>query len=553
MEAPRATENEQQRLQALYDSEILDTECEEIFDNLTKLVGTIFDVPIVAISLVDKNRQWFKSSKGLGVCETHRDVSFCGHAIHDTAPLVINDAREDERFHDNPLVTGEPQIAFYAGVPLNYGFDGSSYQIGTLCIIDTKPRILSTEKIDILKTFAKEVELLIEQRLERDSSIVANKAKSMFLANMSHELRTPIAGVIGILNVLKESNLDSDQKLKINMASDSANQLHNLVNDILDFSKIEADKLRLQKQEFSLSELFKDIVSSFEVLLKQAQNKLFLEYDWDEQTTVRSDPLRLKQVLNNLVSNANKFTQNGVIKIEASIEHVNEDKVKLICAVKDTGIGISHEDLSKLFQPFEQIENNSSRRFAGSGLGLIISQKICRLMRGDIEVNSTPGSGSCFKFHILLNKANEKVIPPEVEEMPKDFQSLNDCRVLLVEDDVTNRAILEHFLKKLRVNFDSYENGQEVCDILKANDPPQYDLVITDCQMPVIDGFQLTNMMRSGELGATFVDIPIIALTANALQGDREKCLTAGMSDYLSKPVSASELVNKINFWIANE
>jgi signal transduction histidine kinase/CheY-like chemotaxis protein len=550
MEAPKPTENEVQRLQALYDSEILDTEREQIFDNLTALVGKIFDVPIVAISLVDKNRQWFKSSQGLDVCETNRDISFCGHAVHGAVPFIINDATADPRFHDNPLVTGGPNIAFYAGVPLKYG-ENDDLHIGTLCIIDSKPRDLSAEQVETLKSFATQVELLIEQRLERDSSVVANKAKSTFLANMSHEIRTPISGVIGVLDILEETSLDEEQTHKVAMASKSANQLLHLVNDILDFSKIEADKLRLNLQTFALKDVFTDIASAFELVTRQSENQLTLEYDWPENTHVHGDPFRLKQILNNLVSNANKFTHHGDILIRAGIEPVSEGELKLQCVVKDTGIGIAAEDLPRLFQSFEQIENSATRRFGGSGLGLIISQKLCRLMGGDITVESKQGAGSSFAFHVYLSTAEaQDVVDTDHKQTTDDIQNLHEYKILLVEDDLTNRVILEHFLRKLNVVFDTCENGQQVCDKLSAGDTPQYDLVITDCQMPLIDGYQLTNMMRAGELGDHFTEIPIIALTANAMKGDREKCIIAGMNDYITKPVSAEDLSSKINQWL---
>lgn len=550
MEAPKPTENEVQRLQALYDSEILDTEREQIFDNLTALVGKIFDVPIVAISLVDKNRQWFKSSQGLDVCETNRDISFCGHAVHGAVPFIINDAKADPRFHDNPLVTGGPNIAFYAGVPLKYG-ENDDLHIGTLCIIDSKPRDLSAEQVETLKSFATQVELLIEQRLERDSSVVANKAKSTFLANMSHEIRTPISGVIGVLDILEETSLDEEQTHKVAMASKSANQLLHLVNDILDFSKIEADKLRLNLQTFALKDVFTDIASAFELVTRQSENQLTLEYDWPENTHVHGDPFRLKQILNNLVSNANKFTHHGDILIRAGIEPVSEGELKLQCVVKDTGIGIAAEDLPRLFQSFEQIENSATRRFGGSGLGLIISQKLCRLMGGDITVESKQGAGSSFAFHVYLGTAEaQDAVDTDHKQTTDDIQNLHEYKILLVEDDLTNRVILEHFLRKLNVVFDTCENGQQVCDKLSAGDAPQYDLVITDCQMPLIDGYQLTNMMRAGELGDHFTEIPIIALTANAMKGDREKCIIAGMNDYITKPVSAEDLSSKINQWL---
>jgi signal transduction histidine kinase/ActR/RegA family two-component response regulator len=552
MEKPLFPEHEEERLQALYGCEVLDTSKELVFENLTGLIKKIFNVPIVAISLVDKHRQWFKSIQGLDVRETSRDISFCGHAIHTVEPFVIADARKDERFFDNPLVTAGPKIVFYAGIPLKYSNNGRKHQIGTLCIIDTKPRKLSSEQLDNLQSFATEVELLLVQRLERDSSVVANKAKSRFLANMSHELRTPISGVVGILDVLNKSNLDQEQRRKLELASYSAKHMLFLINEILDFSKIEAEKLKLNSAAFNLKMLFDEVRNTFDVLCAEQGNNLDVEFECKVGTNVVGDAGRLKQILNNLLSNANKFTHDGEITVNVCVQTVTDKGLRVDCVVEDTGLGISPSSLKRLFQPFEQLENQPSRRFAGTGLGLVITKRLCQLMGGDITVRSIPGKGSTFQFHVFLKQGERPTQKPApVMTDIEKVTALSGHKILLVEDDPINRLVIEEYLHEMGINFDSFENGKQVLNALKNPKlSEQYDLIVTDCRMPEVDGYELTEMIRAGELGQKLKHIPIIALTANALIGDREKCLAAGMTEHLAKPVSAEKLKAMIHRYL---
>ncbi len=547
MEAPKIPADEAARLEALYNTDLLDTDREPIFDNLTELVADVFNVPVVAISLVDKSRQWFKSIQGLDVCETSREVSFCGHVVHDQQSIVVENARKDLRFFDNPLVEGGPHIVFYAGAPIHYQQDGERHIIGTLCIIDYQERPFNDKDLQRLKAFAYEVELLVAIRMGAEKEATANLAKSSFLANMTHELRTPMSGVIGILDILKHGSLTAEQRHHVDLASKSAGQMLSVINDILDFSKIEAGKVELQSSVFNPKQLIKDLVDTYDI--RTGQSKHFeLFCDWSDTVYVEGDPMRLRQILFNLLNNADKFSKEGVISVAATLVEAEEGNLKLHCSVTDPGIGIEQQAISQLFTPFVQVDNTTHKKYGGTGLGLAICRKLCALMGGDITVDSKPGVGSTFSFDILLKLAQG----PVAETLPCDIPATEfaDLNVLVVEDDLTNRTTLEFLLKHLGVNYDSAENGRQALRLLEhPQSSESYDLVLMDCQMPELDGYQLTSMIRRGEVNTFYQAVPIIALTANALSGDKERCLQAGMTDYMSKPVEMTVLTNILFKW----
>lgn len=553
MEAPAIPSDEQERLNALYNLEILDSEPEAVFDNLTELVADIFSVPIVAISLIDESRQWFKSIQGLDVCETGRDISFCGHAIFHQQAFIVENAHEDDRFKDNPLVTGPPHIVFYAGIPLRYKHNQHHHLLGTLCIIDRQPRTLSEQQKHQLQLFAHQVESLIEMRLTGQRLQQANQAKSAFMANMTHELRSPIAGVIGMLDILQGSELTAEQQRHMDLASKSARLLLNIINDILDFSKLEANKVHIRHDAFNLTKLFEDIFESFRLRGKKTDKSYHLSLDWNDDLFVDGDATRLEQILLNLLSNADKFTQHGHIQLKASLIEQSDDDITLSCHVIDSGIGISSTQQSRLFEPFEQLDNSSSKSFGGTGLGLVISKKLCELMGGNITVESENGKGSCFSFTIKLKRisnSESKQTHTDTIKQPNYQPSLSDIHVLIVDDDITNRSVLEFFLTRLNVHFTTAENGVQASQLLTELDSYEpIKMILMDCQMPVMDGYTTSQQIRDGKLGEQYQDIPIIALTANAMKGDEEKCLLAGMSDYMAKPVKLDLLLEKMVYW----
>lgn len=553
MEAPEIPSDEQERLAALFALELLDSEPEAVFDNLTELVADTFDIPIVAISLIDESRQWFKSIQGLDVCETERDISFCGHAIYHKTPLVIENAAEDERFKDNPLVTGPPYIVFYAGVPLRYRFNNHEFLLGTLCIIDHKVRTLSELELKRLQMFAYQVESLIGLRLSSRRLEQANKVKSAFMANMTHELRSPIAGVIGMLDILNLSELTTTQQRHLELASKSAKLLLNIINDILDFSKLEANKVEAREDKFDLTKLFEDVFETFSLRGKETDKNYHLSLDWNTDLVVVGDATRLEQILLNLLSNADKFTQHGHIQLKASLVEQSEKDITLSCQVIDSGIGINANQIGRLFEPFEQLDNSSSKSYGGTGLGLAIAKKLCELMGGDISVKSESGKGSCFSFTIKLKRIRDtesELTNTKPDRQTSNKSSLSDIHVLIADDDLTNRSVIEFFLTRLNVHFTSAENGVQVSQLLTEFDSYEpIKLILMDCQMPMMDGYATSRQIREGKLGKQYQDIPIIALTANAMKGDEEKCLLAGMSDYMTKPIQFDQLFDKMVYW----
>lgn len=553
MDAPKIPTDEAARIEALYSAEILDTENEPMFDNLTALVADIFDVPVVAMSLVDKSRQWFKSIQGLDVCETSREVSFCGHVVHQQSPMVVNDAREDKRFFDNPLVQDGPKIVFYVGMPITYKHHGEDFYIGTLCLIDYQARSFDDESLKRLKGFAVEIELLLAMRMTTDKAEAANEAKSRFLANMTHELRTPMSGVIGILDILDRSDLSEEQAYQLDLARQSASQLLAVINDILDFSKIEAGKISIKYEKFNLYELLNSLIETFRLRAQREYKTFILDINWDKHTYVKGDPTRLRQILFNLLNNADKFTSRGEVRLLAALEQLDADHMQFRCDVIDTGIGIERSQLSRLFVPFEQLDNRTARKYGGTGLGLVITRHLCELMGGEISVESEAGKGSTFTFVINLESVSHDSTKHQQDTtlcLENKKALLSKLNVLVVEDDLTNRFTLEYFLKHLNIRFQSASNGLEAISSLnEANSHGQYDLILMDCQMPEMDGFEATQYIREQQGMACYKQTPIIALTANALQGDREKCLQAGMSDYMTKPVELNMLVEKLYHW----
>ncbi len=385
----------------------------------------------------------------------------------------------------------------------------------------------------------------------KEAAEQASRAKSEFLANMSHELRTPMNGVLGMAQLLEMTALTAEQQECVTAIMQSGIGLVKIISDILDLSKIEARRMQLERRIFSLRETISQTIN---LLRPQAQAKglsLFARIAPDLPDLYLGDEGRLHQILLNLLGNAIKFTSRGSISITVLAGAVDATSCTLRFSIKDTGIGIPSVSLHKLFIPFSQVDGSTTRRFGGTGLGLAISKQLIELMGGEISVESTEGVGSTFFFRLPLEKAQEQMI----QEKPMDSAAPashcpEDCRLLLVEDDSVNQRVMDAMLRKMGYLTKLASNGEQAVHLLKAE---TFDLVLMDCSMPVLDGYLATEMIRNPANGMKNPGIPIVAMTARAMQGDREKCLKAGMNDYLSKPVRFEELNSVLNRWLASK
>ena len=422
MKAPLPSD-EEQRLAALHDYEILDTLPEQVFDDLTQLAAQICDVPISVVSLVDADRQWFKSKVGLDVDETPRDLAFCAHAIHSPELLVVKDAREDERFADNPLVTGAPDIRFYAGAPL---VEPGGHELGTICVIDRVPRELTPEQLESLSALSRQTvsqlelrkklseqrELSQRLRVASREAVRANRTKSRFLAHMSHELRTPLNAIIGFSKILRKTlpeSFGSKQPLYCDRITDNGLHLLALINNVLDLSRIEANQVNVTHEAFDLPELLYDVTAQVESLVGQHGNTLMLSCD-ESLESMTSDPMRVRQCLINLLSNACKFTTDGRITITA-VKEARDGVPWVKFEVADTGQGMTSEETSRVFDEFYRSQQPSAEHREGTGLGLAITQQFCRLLGGEITVRSRPEVGTTFVIRLPMFPCASDVEP----------------------------------------------------------------------------------------------------------------------------------------------
>jgi len=432
------------------------------------------------------------------------------------------------------------------------------------------------------ETWRKNAELeqeVAKRERARAHAEAANRAKSQFLANMSHEIRTPLNGVVGMLELLSDSQLTPHQAKLARTASQSSEALLAVISNILDISRIEANRIDLETLPFDFGQLANDTIA---LLSGNAERKgITLSCQVDERlpTALLGDPNRIRQVMLNLVGNAIKFTERGSVDVSVRCDPRNDNtSVSVRFSVRDTGIGLSTHEIDRLFQPFSQADMSTSRRYGGTGLGLAISRSLIELMGGTMSVTSESAIGSIFSFELQLAPASiglgshtapqpivhaEQTSQRNSDDVSDDLFIISDShsasatspavhvrthfagtRVLVVEDNAVNREVARAMLSAIG------------CDVSLANGGPQgvamamaehFDLVLMDCQMPVIDGFEATRQIRDAQVGST--PVPIIALTANALQGDRERCLVAGMDDYLTKPFSRTALQQILNKW----
>lgn len=392
----------------------------------------------------------------------------------------------------------------------------------------------------IMRQFRRQHHLIKELDIAEKKASVAAQTKENFLANMSHEIRTPLSGILGFTNLLQKRPLDETSAEFVTSIQRSGENLMTIINDILDLSKIEAGMMRITPGIFSINGLLNSIETLFSERVKEKKLTISSKVQASIPDTLVGDATRLTQILVNLIGNAIKFTHQGTVSIEVYNKEQRENQITLGFKITDTGIGIDKEKLTEVFERFNQGEDSTTRNYGGTGLGLSIVKRLILLQEGDIEVSSEQGKGTTFNFYIPYEIAKEQLntVPAADIDHFKDMSN-TALRVLVVDDNAINQSLMKHLLSQWNIDFDIASNGLEAVEYLRKK---ECDLVLMDLQMPQMDGYTAVQEIRE----ILKLDIPIIAMTAHALPGERERCLSRGMNEYISKPIKEEELFKLI-------
>jgi len=530
--------NEEARLQALWASGLLDTPAEPAFDALTKIAATAAKAPVALVSLVDKDRQWFKSRHGLDLEETPRTSSFCAWTILTDDVLWVEDATLDPRFRNLPFVAGPGGSRFYAGAPIR---SPSGYRIGSLCILAAEPRQRDPAVIALLRHLAELCSELCTHRAvvaEHQKELnAAGRVQTAFLSNMSHELRTPLNGIVGVAEVLSQSALDADQRELLGMLTRSATTLTTLVTDLVDAARLEASDLELEFTAFSISRVLAEAIAPHDA----AASAKGLSFICDPLPTGRyfGDPLRLRQLVGHLASNAVKFTDKGSVRVSAAAAPIKGgDEITIV--VEDTGVGFDSETAARMFKIFEIGDSSATRKFGGAGLGLALSRRLAEQMGAELRAQSTVGRGSRFTLTIALQHAPGDADDEDNCASVCTLEPLASMKVLVADDHPSNRRLVEVILSAAGFQVTSVENGFLALEAFRTQ---RFDLIMMDVQMPVMDGLTAIRNMRAYERTEGRHRSRICVLSANALPEHASASIAAGADRHIAKPVKPDELL----------
>lgn len=565
------------------------SDLDELYERIHFILSEHIDAKNFFIAQLDKSRRYLEFTyfedemddcKGL-VFDTHRTAttSLSVEVIRSCRPLLVTvkEHAEDHVIdaaelaaHDTIFQTRREFLAergateeamagtraqVWLGVPLKIRGE----VVGVMAVQSyTNPDQYSVKDVSLLVSVSEQIALAIERKsTDRDLlkakelAEAANQSKNEFLANMSHEVRTPLNGVLGMLQLAQTTDLTEEQRDYVDTALMSGRSLLSIINDILDFSKIEAGKLEVAREPFSPRRLAQDVLATFRSEAKEKQLELLSEISDDLPEKVVGGKGRLKQILFNLVGNSIKFTEQGHVKISMSPVHLDKDSrvVKVLIGIEDTGIGVPKGMVDLIFEPFTQVDGSYVRRHQGTGLGLGIVKRLVGLMGGSLEIDTEEGKGTTvyltFEFEYNPDYGADDICCDTVAATGSGF------RLLVVEDNRVNRLLAAGMLSKLGHKADMARDGWEALEMLEKS---KYDAVFMDIQMPGMDGIETTRLIRAPKVGSNIDPaVPVIAMTAHAMMGDRELFLESGMDDYIAKPVELSDIKSSLNRLLAKK